>query len=83
MSTTRAWHLTSRPNGLPTMDNFALEESALPELQAESSGIAEVDEADYLEFIIHRGRGQLRREFSQEHWTAFIETVIRKRPRAV
>jgi len=28
----RAWHLTSRPQGLPTMDNFALEEVALPPL---------------------------------------------------
>ncbi|MBV9883589.1 MAG: NADP-dependent oxidoreductase [Sphingomonadaceae bacterium] len=33
MSTTRAWHLMSRPTGLPTMDNFALKEAALPELQ--------------------------------------------------
>jgi NADPH-dependent curcumin reductase CurA len=31
--TNRAWHLTSRPTGLPTLDNFALEESPLPELQ--------------------------------------------------
>ena len=30
MSTTRAWHLMSRPTGLPTMDNFALKEEALP-----------------------------------------------------
>jgi len=28
----RAWHLTSRPQGLPTMDNFALQEFALPPL---------------------------------------------------
>ena len=28
----RAWHLKSRPQGLPTVDNFALEEAALPEL---------------------------------------------------
>jgi NADPH-dependent curcumin reductase CurA len=33
MTKTRAWHLTSRPTGLPTMDNFALEETELPELQ--------------------------------------------------
>src|SRR4051794_25808190 len=33
MSTTRAWHLTSRPIGLPTMDNFELKEAALPDLQ--------------------------------------------------
>jgi hypothetical protein len=33
MTTTRAWHLTSRPDGLPTMDNFALTETALPDLQ--------------------------------------------------
>jgi len=33
MSTTRAWNLTSRPNGLPTMENFALEEAPLPDLQ--------------------------------------------------
>jgi len=33
MTTTRAWHLTSRPSGLPTMENFALEETALPDLQ--------------------------------------------------
>jgi NADPH-dependent curcumin reductase CurA len=33
MSTTRAWHLMSRPQGLPTMDNFALQEEALPDLQ--------------------------------------------------
>jgi len=28
----RAWHLTSRPQGLPTMDNFALKELELPPL---------------------------------------------------
>jgi NADPH-dependent curcumin reductase CurA len=28
----RAWHLMSRPQGLPTADNFALKEIALPEL---------------------------------------------------
>ncbi|MFL6773207.1 MAG: NADP-dependent oxidoreductase [Sphingomicrobium sp.] len=28
----RAWHLTSRPQGLPTPDNFALKEFALPPL---------------------------------------------------
>lgn len=33
MTTTRAWQLVSRPNGLPTMDNFALRETPLPELQ--------------------------------------------------
>jgi NADPH-dependent curcumin reductase CurA len=33
MTANRAWHLTSRPEGLPTMDNFALKEAALPELQ--------------------------------------------------
>jgi len=33
MSTTRAWHLMSRPTGLPTMDNFALKDAELPELQ--------------------------------------------------
>jgi NADPH-dependent curcumin reductase CurA len=33
MTTNRAWHLTSRPTGLPTMDNFALEDASLPELQ--------------------------------------------------
>jgi hypothetical protein len=33
MSTTRAWHLMSRPTGLPTMDNFALKETVLPDLQ--------------------------------------------------
>jgi NADPH-dependent curcumin reductase CurA len=33
MSTTRAWHLMSRPTGLPTMDNFALKEAPLPDLQ--------------------------------------------------
>jgi NADPH-dependent curcumin reductase CurA len=33
MTKTRAWHLTSRPTGLPTMDNFALEETELPELE--------------------------------------------------
>jgi NADPH-dependent curcumin reductase CurA len=31
--TNRAWHLTSRPTGLPNMDNFALEEAPLPDLQ--------------------------------------------------
>jgi NADPH-dependent curcumin reductase CurA len=31
--TNRAWHLMSRPTGLPTMDNFALKEAPLPELQ--------------------------------------------------
>jgi NADPH-dependent curcumin reductase CurA len=33
MKTTRAWHLTSRPTGLPRMDNFALGEVPLPELE--------------------------------------------------
>ncbi len=33
MTTNRAWHLTSRPTGLPTMDNFALEPVELPELE--------------------------------------------------
>ena len=28
----RAWHLMSRPDGLPTADNFALKEHALPEM---------------------------------------------------
>jgi hypothetical protein len=31
--TNRAWHLMSRPAGMPTMDNFALNEAPLPELQ--------------------------------------------------
>lgn len=31
--TNRAWHLMSRPTGLPSMDNFALKEAPLPELQ--------------------------------------------------
>jgi NADPH-dependent curcumin reductase CurA len=30
--TNRAWHLTSRPTGLPTMDNFALREAPVPAL---------------------------------------------------
>jgi NADPH-dependent curcumin reductase CurA len=33
MTSNRAWHLMSRPTGLPTMENFALKESPLPELQ--------------------------------------------------
>jgi NADPH-dependent curcumin reductase CurA len=33
MSTTRAWHLKSRPNGLPTMDNFELKDAPLPALE--------------------------------------------------
>lgn len=33
MTTTRAWHLMSRPEGLPTMANFALEEAPLPALE--------------------------------------------------
>jgi NADPH-dependent curcumin reductase CurA len=33
MTTTRAWHLKSRPTGLPTDDNFELKEAPLPELQ--------------------------------------------------
>jgi len=33
MTTNRAWHLTSRPEGLPTMDNFALAEAPLPPLE--------------------------------------------------
>ena len=33
MTTSRAWHLASRPQGLPTMANFELKEVALPELQ--------------------------------------------------
>jgi hypothetical protein len=31
--TNRAWHLMSRPSGMPTIDNFALNEAPLPELQ--------------------------------------------------
>jgi NADPH-dependent curcumin reductase CurA len=33
MTATRAWHLKSRPTGLPSMDNFELKEVPLPELQ--------------------------------------------------
>ncbi|HWT12218.1 MAG TPA: NADP-dependent oxidoreductase [Allosphingosinicella sp.] len=33
MATTRAWHLMSRPTGLPTMDNFALKDAPLGELE--------------------------------------------------
>jgi len=33
MTINRAWHLTSRPTGLPTLDNFALEEAPLPALE--------------------------------------------------
>jgi NADPH-dependent curcumin reductase CurA len=33
MPTTRAWHLKSRPAGMPIMDDFELKEAALPELQ--------------------------------------------------
>ena len=33
MTKTRAWHLRSRPSGLPTMENFALGDTPLPELQ--------------------------------------------------
>ena len=33
MTTTRAWHLKSRPAGLPTMDNFELKEIPLAELE--------------------------------------------------
>lgn len=31
--TNRAWHLKSRPNGLPTMENFELKEVPAPDLQ--------------------------------------------------
>jgi NADPH-dependent curcumin reductase CurA len=33
MTANRAWHLMSRPTGLPTMENFALKEAPLPELE--------------------------------------------------
>src|SRR5882672_9071060 len=33
MTANRAWHLMSRPEGLPVMDNFALKETALPDLE--------------------------------------------------
>jgi NADPH-dependent curcumin reductase CurA len=33
MTTTRAWHLMSRPNGLPVMENFALKPVELPALE--------------------------------------------------
>ena len=33
MNTTRAWHLKSRPTGLPTGDNFELKEAPLPDLE--------------------------------------------------
>ena len=36
----RAWHLTSRPNGLPTSANFALEENPLPPIGAGQLRIA-------------------------------------------
>ncbi|MGE0178393.1 MAG: NADP-dependent oxidoreductase, partial [Sphingomonas sp.] len=29
----RAWHLASRPQGLPTMANFELKEAPVPELE--------------------------------------------------
>ena len=32
MTTTRAWHLVSRPQGMPEMGNFELRETGLPEL---------------------------------------------------
>ncbi|MFL6843530.1 MAG: NADP-dependent oxidoreductase [Allosphingosinicella sp.] len=31
--TTRAWHLKSRPQGMPTLDNFELKEAPLPALE--------------------------------------------------
>lgn len=31
--TNRAWHLASRPTGMPTMENFELKEAPLPELE--------------------------------------------------
>ena len=33
MTNTRAWHLASRPQGLPNMANFELKETVLPELE--------------------------------------------------
>jgi NADPH-dependent curcumin reductase CurA len=42
MNTTRTWNLVSRPQGLPTMENFALEETALPPLE---EGWARVENA--------------------------------------
>jgi NADPH-dependent curcumin reductase CurA len=33
MATTRAWHLKSRPRGLPTADNFELQDTPLPPLE--------------------------------------------------
>src|SRR5687767_2517160 len=33
MTTARAWHLVSRPNGLPDMSNFELKEIELPALE--------------------------------------------------
>ncbi|HYE26792.1 MAG TPA: NADP-dependent oxidoreductase [Allosphingosinicella sp.] len=33
MTTTRAWHLKSRPTGMPTIDNFELKDAPLPELE--------------------------------------------------
>ena len=32
-NTTRAWHLVSRPSGLPDMSNFELKETGLPDLE--------------------------------------------------
>src|SRR5829696_6283445 len=32
-TTTRAWHVKSRPTGMPTMDNFELKEAPLPALE--------------------------------------------------
>jgi NADPH-dependent curcumin reductase CurA len=33
IDTTRAWHLKSRPQGMPTLDNFELKEAPLPGLE--------------------------------------------------
>jgi NADPH-dependent curcumin reductase CurA len=42
MATTRAWHLKSRPSGMPTPDNFELKDAPLPELE---EGWVRVDNA--------------------------------------
>ena len=35
----RAWHLKSRPSGLPTSDNFEFKDIALPELGQREVGL--------------------------------------------